>query len=187
MGLNVLRSWAFLKNILYVEISGLTQSQLTLIDLPGLIHSENKKQSTYNVKLAHKLMKSYMKDQQNIILIVVSAINEFVNQIMLKKACEVNPYEECTIDIITKPDTLHIRTTLEKKFLVLAQNENVKFKHKWHVVKNLDLRAGKDEVKNRNSEESLFFQKSNFKSLPSCNIGISNLYHHLSQVLFDQV
>ena len=132
-------------------------------------------------------MKLYMKGQQSIILAVVSAMNEFANQVVLKKACEVDSYGECTIGIIMKPDTLRVGTTLEKEFLALARNKDVKFECGWHVVKNLNLGAGEGEIKDRDSEESLFFQKSNFKSLPSCNIGISSLCHCLSQVLFDQV
>ena len=180
MKLDALESWAFSEDILHIKVSDLDQPQLILINLPDLIHFKNKKQSVHDVKLAHKLMKSYMKDQWSIILAVVSAINEFANQIMLKKTHEINSYGKYTIDIIMKPNTLHIRIILKKKFLALAQNKNVKFEHEWYVVKNLNLRAGKGEIKNRDSEESLFFQKSNFKSLPSCNIGISSLCHHFS-------
>ena len=110
-----------------------------------------------------------------------------MNQIMLKKAYEVDSYRKHTIDIITKSDILHIRITLKKEFLTLAWNEDVKFECGWHIVKNLNLRAGKNEIKDRNSEKSLFFQKSNFKSLSFCNIEISSLYYCLSQILFNQV
>ncbi|KAI9715653.1 MAG: hypothetical protein M1812_005805 [Candelaria pacifica] len=42
-------------------------------------------------------------------------------------------------------------------------------------------------TKDRDSEESLFFEESNFKSLPPSSVGISSLRRRLSQVLFDQV
>ncbi|KAK3173245.1 hypothetical protein OEA41_006574 [Lepraria neglecta] len=187
MGLDVLGSRAFSEDILRVEVSGPTQPQLTVVDLPGLIHSENRKQTARDVSLVHKLVESYMKSERSIILAVVSAMNEFANQIVLKKARDVDPEGERTIGIITKPDTLRIGTTLEREFIALARNEDVKFERGWHVVKNLDLGAGEGETKDRDSEESLFFEKSNFKSLPPSSVGISSLRHRLSQVLFDQV
>ena len=187
MGLDILGSRAFSEDILRVEVSGPTQPQLTVVDLPGLIHSENKKQSAYDVSLVHKLVESYMKNERSIILAVVSAMNEFANQIVLKKARTVDPNGQRTIGVITKPDTLREGTTLEREFLALARNEDVRFERGWHVVKNLDLGAGEGETKDRDSEESLFFDRSSFKSLPASSVGISSLRHRLSQVLFDQV
>lgn len=187
MGLDVLGSRAFSEDILRVEVSGPAQPQLTVVDLPGLIHSENKKQSAPDVRLVHKLVESYMKSERSIILAVVSAMNEFANQIVLTKAREVDRDGERTIGIITKPDTLRTGTTLERDFLALARNEDIKFERGWHVVRNLDLGAGEEETKDRDSEESLFFEKSNFKSLPPSSVGIASLRHRLSQVLFRQV
>lgn len=42
-GLDTLKSRAFSEDILRVKVSGPAQPQLTVVDLPGLIHSENKK------------------------------------------------------------------------------------------------------------------------------------------------
>ncbi|KAL9613031.1 MAG: hypothetical protein Q9167_002421 [Letrouitia subvulpina] len=187
MGLGALGSRAFSEDILRVEVSGPSQPQLTVVDLPGLIHAENKKQSADDVTLVHKLVETYMKSERSIILAVVSAMNEFANQIVLTKAREVDQDGERTIGIITKPDTLRDGTTLEREFLALARNEDIKFERGWHVVRNLDLGAGEGETKDRDTEESLFFEKSNFKSLPSSSVGISSLRHRLSQVLFHQV
>ena len=187
MGLDILGSRAFSEDILRVEVLGPSQPQLTVVDLPGLIHSENKKQSAHDVSLVHELVESYMKSERSIILAVVSAMNEFANQIVLKKARTVDPHGQRTIGIITKPDTLRAGTTLEREFLALARNEDVKFERGWHVVKNLDLGAGEGVTKDRDSDELLFFETSSFKSLPPSSVGISSLRHRLSQVLFDQV
>ncbi|KAI4088874.1 MAG: hypothetical protein LQ339_008648 [Xanthoria mediterranea] len=187
IGLDALGSLAFSEDILRVEVSGPTQPQLTVVDLPGLIYSENRKQSTRDVSLVHKLVESYRNSERSIILAVVSAINEFANQIVFKKARDVDPGGERTIGIIIKPDTLRVGTNSEREFLALTRNEDVKFKRGWYVVKNLDLGAGEGETKDRDSEESLFFEKSNFKALPPSSVGISNLRHRLSHFLFDQV
>jgi hypothetical protein len=54
---------AFSKHILRVEISGPKMHKLTLVDLPGLIHSKNKQQSLEDVKLISDLVRSYMGTQ----------------------------------------------------------------------------------------------------------------------------
>ncbi len=97
---------AFSRNILRVEISGPTMPRLTLVDLPGLIHSESKHQSAEDVELVSDLVQSYMKNPRSVILAVVSAKNDYANQIVLKRAREVDPEGLRTLGLITKPDTL---------------------------------------------------------------------------------
>ena len=47
---------AFLKDLLRVEVSGLNQPHLTIMDLPGLIHSKMKQQSASDVKLVQDVI-----------------------------------------------------------------------------------------------------------------------------------
>lgn len=106
-------SSAFSKDILRVEILGPSQPQLTLVDLPGLIHSESKSLTTQDLELVTELVKSYMKNPRSIILAVITAKNDFSNQIILKRARELDPEGSRTLGIITKPDTL-IKDTVAK-------------------------------------------------------------------------
>ncbi len=135
-------SSAFSKDILRVEILGPSQPQLTLVDLPGLIHSESKSLTTQDVELVTELVKSYMKNPRSIILAVITAKNDFSNQIILKRARELDPEGFRTLGIITKPDTLVKSSVGETSFLSLARNEEFEFKHGWHVVKNQDTAKG---------------------------------------------
>lgn len=64
---------AFSKDIMRVEIPGPTQPQLTLVDLPGLIHSESKSQLTQDVELVAELVRSYMVNPRSIILAALIA------------------------------------------------------------------------------------------------------------------
>lgn len=82
MGLLSVGGNAFSEDILRVEISGPKQPQLTIVDLPGLIHSHNKHQTEHDVKLVTSLVAKYMKNPRSIILAVVSAKNDFPNQIV---------------------------------------------------------------------------------------------------------
>ena len=188
MGLDIDGGNAFSEDILRVEVSGPNQPQLTVVDLPGLIHSENRNQSATDVKIVHELVTGYMLNPRSIILAVVTAMNDIANQIVIKLAREVDPEGKRTLGVITKPDTLKAGSPKEKEFLALARNEDVKFHLGWHAVKNLDLGAGDEgKERDRDNEETLFFQTSNFKSLPTSSTGISSLRHRLSQVLFNQV
>lgn len=51
---------SFSKNVVVVEISGANVPDLTLIDLPGIIHSVGKKEDKANIKLVDNLVKHYI-------------------------------------------------------------------------------------------------------------------------------
>jgi hypothetical protein len=53
---------AFSNDILRVEISGPDRPHLTIVDLPGLIHSETKLQSAADVQLVQDVVQSYMRE-----------------------------------------------------------------------------------------------------------------------------
>ncbi|KAF2795549.1 hypothetical protein K505DRAFT_273051, partial [Melanomma pulvis-pyrius CBS 109.77] len=184
MGLLSVGANAFTEDILRVEISGPTQPQLTIVDLPGLIHSHNKHQTEHDVELVTNLVAKYMANPRSIILAVVSAKNDFPNQIVLKRAREVDPQGLRTLGVITKPDQLVGGSDGEKIFLSLARNEQVEFNLGWHVVRNLD--SG-DENQDRDATEKQFLAESNFRSLPAANLGITHLRQRLSIVLFEQI
>lgn len=67
---------AFSNDLLRVEVSGPDHPHLTIVDLPGLIHSETKQQSATDVHLVQDVVQSYMKEPRSVILAVVSAKND---------------------------------------------------------------------------------------------------------------
>ena len=177
----------FSKDILRVEIRGPTQPQLTLVDLPGLIHTATKSQTAQDVEMVKQLVTEYMAYQRSVILAVVSAKNDIGNQVVLERARELDPGGLRTLGIITKPDTLPRDSASERAFLSLARNEDVKFQLGWHVVKNVDSATKKSEAKDRDEQERLFFRETNFQTLPSHSTGIAALRTRLSKVLFNQI
>lgn len=82
MGISI-HGKAFAKDLLRVEITGPNRPHLTIVDLPGLIHSQTKQQSADDVELVQEVVTSYMKQPRSIILAVISAKNDFANQIVL--------------------------------------------------------------------------------------------------------
>jgi hypothetical protein len=186
MGLSATKT-SFSNDVLRVEFCGPSQPQLTLVDLPGLIHSETKSQTAGDVELVHTLVSGYLKNPRSIILAVVSAKNDIGNQIILRKTREVDPQGLRTLGIITKPDLLVTGSKSEEAFISLARNLNVEFSLGWHVVKNLDSAIKTNQHDTRDQQETLFFQESSFNSLPAHTVGITFLRSRLSKVLFSQI
>lgn len=156
MGLTTATS-AFSNDVLRVEISGPGRPHLTIVDLPGLIHSENKLQTASDVELVQSMIRSYMAHKRTVILAVVSAKNDYANQIVLKLAKEADPKGLRALDIITKPDTLPEGSDSEDAFISLAKNEDVEFRLGWHVLKNENYEMRYCSLVERDEAEAQFF------------------------------
>ncbi len=122
-------SRAFAKDILCIEVTGPDHPHLTIVNLPRLIHSKTKNQTTSDVKLIQDVVQSYMREPRCIILAVVSAKNNFANQIVLKLARTADPSGTQTLGVITKPDTLVPGGRSEALYVSLARNQEVEFRH----------------------------------------------------------
>jgi len=178
---------AFSNDLLRVEVSDPDRPHLTIVDLPGLIHSETRQQSAMDVQLVQNVVQSFMKEARSIILAVVSAKNDFANQIVLKLARECDPSGKRTLGIITKPDTLAAGSESETMFVSLAKNQDVQFRLGWHVLKNMDMDKGQWTLEQRNIEEKEFFSRGIWEDLPSSLVGIDSLRARLSKVLLSQI
>lgn len=178
---------AFSKHVLRVEISGHEKPKLTVVDLPGLIHSESRNQSPADVELISNLVRSYMKNPRSVILAVVSAKNDYANQIVLKRAKEVDREGLRTLGLITKPDTLPAGSESEADFINLASNDNIRFRLGWHIVKNRDYHSRHSSAEERDRSEVQFFSEGVWKELPRDMVGIGSLNGRLSKILLDQI
>ncbi|KAI1813839.1 dynamin family protein [Poronia punctata] len=180
---------SFSKDLLRIEISGPHHPHLTIVDLPGLVHSETKQQTAAEVELVRDVVQSYMKKTRSVILAVVSAKNDFANQIVLKLARATDPKGRRTMGVITKPDTLVPGSGSESMFLDLAENKEVEFGLGWHVLKNLDSEqvSGSSLLHQRNEEEKAFFSQGAWSRLSSDMLGVGELRKRLSEVLLRQI
>lgn len=184
MGLNGTGS-AFAADILRLEVRGPRMPQLTIVDLPGLVHAENKFQSADDIELVNTLVGDYMAQERSIILAVVSAKNDYANQIVLTKTRKVDPHGRRTLGIITKPDTLYPGSAGESSFLDLARNQDVKFSLGWHVMRNPDSNASTET--DAEALERDFFRTSRMGQIDASHRGIASLRTRLSEVLFQQI
>ncbi|KAI9849143.1 MAG: hypothetical protein M1837_005373 [Sclerophora amabilis] len=177
----------FSDDILRVEILGPEQPHLSLVDIPGLTHAENKQQSANSVHLVSSLNRKYMASTRSIILAVVSAKNDYANQIVTTLAREVDPKGLRTLGIITKPDTLHVGSESETAYLNLGKNEDVVFRLGWHVLMNRDFDTRECPGEERDRRERDFFSQGIWTSLSASSMGIGALKPRLSTVLKDQI
>ncbi|KAK4233831.1 interferon-induced GTP-binding protein Mx [Achaetomium macrosporum] len=178
---------AFAKDILRIEVTGPDHPHLTIVDLPGLIHSETKSRTTSDVELIQDVVQSYMREPRCIILAVVSAKNDFANQVVLKLARTADPGGTRTLGVITKPDSLVPGGGSEALYVSLARNQEVEFRHGWHVLKNMDSEKGTWDLATRDAEEAKFFDSGVWKTLPLSSLGIGKLRGRLSKVLLGQI
>ncbi|KAF1939031.1 hypothetical protein EJ02DRAFT_409403 [Clathrospora elynae] len=178
---------AFSKNLLRIEVSGPDRPHLTIVDLPGLIHSETKQQSATDIELVQDVVKSYMKEPRSIILAVVSAKNDYANQIVLKLARAADKTGTRTLGVITKPDTLIPGSDSEAMYISLAKNLDVEFRLGWHVLKNMDSETGSWSLSKRDEEERHFFSDGIWTTLPESILGIVPLRERLSKLLLAQI
>ena len=158
-----------------------------MVDLPGLIHATNKAQSEADKELILDLVKDYMKNPRTIILAIVSAKNDYSNQVILDHCRKIDEKCERTLGIITKPDYLRQGTSNELDWIELAQNKDIYFKLGWHMLKN----RGDDEMDfsfaQRNEAEKLFFSKGRYNDLPRESVGIESLRQRLSKLLLNHL
>ncbi|KAL8878494.1 MAG: hypothetical protein Q9198_003705 [Flavoplaca austrocitrina] len=177
----------FSEDVLRVELSGPDQPHLTLVDLPGVFHSGTKDQSLDEAKLVRSLVQRYMRNKRSIILAVVSAKNDFANQIVTQMARTVDPKGLRTMGIVTKPDTLIPGSDSEHAFHSLLKNEDVVFRLGWHVLRNRDFNTKDYSSEDRDKEEKSFFSSGIWTSLPAAMVGIGPLKPRLSDILRKQI
>ena len=180
---------AFSKDLLRIEVSGPDRPHLTIVDLPGLIHSETKQQSASDVDLVQDVVQSYMREERSIILAVVSAKNDYANQIVLKLARAADKKGHRTLGVITKPDTLIAGSESEAMYVSLARNQDVEFRLGWHVLKNMDSETGEWSLTDRDTKEATFFSHGIWEDLSRSLLGIDQLRNRLSKVpsLIDEI
>lgn len=118
---------AFAKDVLSIQIEGSDRPQLTMVDLPGPVYSENKAQSKQDVEFVWELVQKYISESRTVILAVLSAQNDYASQVILSRCRKVDGKGDRTLGVITKPDCLPINSESEAAFVSLAKNEDASF------------------------------------------------------------
>ncbi|KAK7909186.1 hypothetical protein PG985_015064 [Apiospora marii] len=178
---------SFSTSTLQKEISGPRQPHFTIVDLPGLVPAQTKHLEDVDAKRIQDVVTSYMKNPRSIILAVVSAKDESVNQDVLYLAHSVDPGGNRTLGIITKPDTLDPGSKREARYASLARNQEIEFDLGWHVMMNSDSEAGETSTSaSRDEQEAAFLGQGVWGQLPRSMLGAEQLRGRLCKILSDR-
>jgi GTP-binding protein EngB required for normal cell division len=177
------------KNILSVEVSGPNQPHLTVVDLPGIIHSATGNQTAADKEAITTLANSYMEKERTIILPVVSCSSDTSNQVILDMVKAVDNKGVRTLGIITKPD-MTLTEDREREFIELASNKDKENKLQlgWHVLRNRAHDETNFTAEERKQKETEFFANSNWGAkLKASQLGVDNLSKRLSTQLIRHI
>ena len=76
---------------LNIQIQDPNWPPLTMVDLPGLIHTTNPDQPRGDIDLVKGLVRSYMENERTIILMIVSAANDIAGQVIFEHVKDCDP------------------------------------------------------------------------------------------------
>lgn len=128
-----------------------------------------------------------MTNPRTIILAVVSAKNDFANQIILDHCRKIDEQGRRTLGIITKPDYLREGSDDEQSWIDLASNKNIYLERGWHMLKNRSDDQMKFTFEQRNEAEKVFFSKGRYVNMLRENVGIDTLRERLSKLLLNHL
>lgn len=179
----------FSKDILRIEITGPDYCPLTLVDLPGIFHSQTSDQSQADKEIVDQLLEHYMRQKKSIILAVIAANNQLANQKVLGEAKKHDPEGLRTIGVVTKPDLAGPGTANERKYIDLCQGleRADRLPLGWYVLRNSSEQERVDETHQRDVAEERFFQSGPWSSIVDANRGVDSLRKRLSKVLFEHI
>lgn len=176
------------RDVLHLRLEGKQLPNLTLVDLPGLIHAST---DTADVAMVKGLIEDYFVQEQSIIMIVVSAENPIQNQGILTSAKDFDPTGTRSIGVITKPDILEgpDKGSLKPAILELAKNHHpaYKFTRGWHVVRCLNDKERADGLDRDLVESTLFGQEQWKNTLHHKQLGIKSLRLMLCKYLQEHI
>jgi GTP-binding protein EngB required for normal cell division len=176
---------AFSRNVLSIEISGPDRLPLTVVDLPGLIHTETAVQTTEDKDLIQSLVEKYLKEERTMVLAVVSATGDLASNEIFSKAKQYDPSRKRTLGIITKMDRLPAGSKAEKVWLKNAQHDQIELQLGWYLVKNRSDEEHDVSFAERNKSEAEFFDQEACKVIPKSNKGIAALRSRIADLVYE--
>ena len=154
-----------------LRISSGANLRSTLVDLPGLIHATRSSQTEEDVHASRALTEEYLKNKRTIVLAVISAKNDYANQIIVH-LCKQHKAVPRTLGVITKPDYLPADSEAESNWVSLSDNQEVCLGYGWHWLKNLETSSSAED---RLRSENDFFSRGIWSTRDQSTLGIEPL------------
>ena len=156
---------------------------LTLIDLPGIVHATTTGQSESMVSQVSELVDSYLQQERTLILAVLESHRDVATQDIVTRARNVDPDGLRTIGVLTKPDLFLVERGDEADPKQLLRGDECPLLHGYYVVKG---RGPSDQTQSRDEAlraDSAFFESGPFAGAPSERCGVPALASKLSELL----
>ncbi|KIK58161.1 hypothetical protein GYMLUDRAFT_74954 [Collybiopsis luxurians FD-317 M1] len=190
-----LRTWSaqstsspsFSRNVICVDVEGPDLTELSFVDLPGLIHNAEPE----SVQLTEDMVTSYISTKC-IILVAVPMTDDIENQKAFRLARQEDPDGHRTIGVLTKPDMI---TNGSKKvlqnWLDVIEGRQHRLAHGYFCTRQPDddERATHLTRESQREREETFFTIT----MPWCQsnarerLGTQNLVNALSYFLMDTI
>lgn len=169
-------------DVLHIYLKGPDLRTLTVIDLPGLIHATTATVSEADRELSEKIAKHYVSKPKTIVLAVITASNDVVNQGVTSLSRNHDKAGERTMGIVTKIDTVCGKAK-DRKLLSILSNEEIPLQLGWHALMNTieDNEDASDQQITQAEQE--FFKTERFRSLDQSATGIDNLRARVVRVV----
>ncbi|KAJ5443491.1 uncharacterized protein N7458_007363 [Penicillium daleae] len=141
----------FFNSVLCLQICGLNEGHLSVIDVPGIFKNTTPGRTTKNdIAMVRNMVLRYMQNRRSIMLTVVSANVDIATQEIIELAREVDPSGERTLRILTKLNL--VNKGAENEVIDLIEDQSAKeFFHQtapWNRLRaeNFGIRALKNRL-----------------------------------------
>ncbi|KAJ3920874.1 P-loop containing nucleoside triphosphate hydrolase protein [Lentinula edodes] len=177
------KSLPFSQNVVCVDLEGPDLTDLSFIDLPGLIQNAQPEV----VQLVEDMVVSHIKGNC-IILVAVPMTDDIENQKALRLASQEDPDGRRTIGVLTKPDMLTTGSTkVARLWLDVLEDRRHPLRHGYYCTRQPDddeRSAGIEQKKAREIEEKFFKTTTPWcQSVNPTRFGTQNLVSTLSRLL----
>ncbi|PLW39484.1 hypothetical protein PCANC_16800 [Puccinia coronata f. sp. avenae] len=168
---------------LTVELYGPGLPILTLVDLPGYIHTHSIGQPESLVEEIENLVEGYLHSPRTVIMAVIPVNRDFETNVAIKHIRRFDPEGKRTLCVLTKPDQVDSGT--ERNVIDILSGKKMYIERGYHIVKNKNYEECQvgESRETTAKKESQFFSKSPWSSVNITEKGIASLVGRLSETL----
>ncbi len=174
----------FSEDVLKVELCGSNREHLNIIDVPSIFRTPTPGITTkHDIDLVKRIVESYIRNAQTIILAVIPANVDIATQEILTMAEHVDPNGQRTLGVLTKPDP--VDKGAESDVIDLVQGKRNQLLLGYCIVRNRGQRELAEQSSNRHWKEAEFFSTSPWAGLSKDQVGIFAFKARLRELLVD--
>ncbi|THH10649.1 hypothetical protein EW146_g8308 [Bondarzewia mesenterica] len=174
----------FSRNVVWVDIKDPNATDLSFVDLPGLVQNEDPDV----VQLVKDLVVSNIQISSTIILVTIPMTDEMENQLAFRLAKEADPQGSRTIGVLTKPDNLKEGDVgARQRWVDVIEGQSHRLTHGYYCVRLPDDAQRQSRISRSDAERlatDFFNQHSPWKDVSDRRrLGITNFVIDLSRLL----